>query len=147
MGGCHLVHLRFEDGTRWIVRFQLDPPTSASAKQLQSEVDTMGLIRNRTKIPVPQVYGSDPYSKTGVGIPFIMMEHILGIVAMDFDGGWTAHHGEIAAQHKPPFYKTMASIQVCYRNQVVTKLSRPHVSLSGRDGGSTNAQDWISIQA
>lgn len=123
MDGCHLIHLlRFEDGTQWIVRFRLVPATPASAMQLQSEVDTMGLIRSRTKIPVPQVYGSDPYSKTGAGIRFVMLEYISGIVAMDLDGGWTAHHGEIVAHHKPTFYKTMASIQVCYQNQVVIKL-------------------------
>lgn len=68
MGGCHLVHLlRFEDETPWILRFQLDPPTLASARQLQSEVDIMGLIRTRTTmIPVPQVLGSDPDNKSAL---------------------------------------------------------------------------------
>ncbi len=123
MGGCHLVRLlQFEDGTKWIVRFRLDPPTPSSTEQLRSEVDTMRLIRSRTKIPVPQVYGSDPYRKTGVGVPFIMMEYIPGIAAMDLDGGWTVHHGKIAAHHKPTFYQTMASIQVCYQDQDGFKL-------------------------
>ena len=74
----------------------------------------MGLIRSETKIPVPQVYGFDPYNKASVGVPFIMMEYIPGIFAMGFDGGWDAHHGEIAAHHRSISYKTMASIQVCY---------------------------------
>jgi Phosphotransferase enzyme family len=122
MGGCHLVHLlQFEDGTRWIVRFQLDPPTPASVRQLQSEVDTMGLIRSRTKIPVPQVFGSDPHNKTNIGVPFILMEYVPGIVAMDADGGWEVHHGEIAGSHKPKFYSTMASIQVSSQLQIANR--------------------------
>lgn len=113
VGGCHLVNLlRFEDGTQWIVRFQLDPPTPASASQLQSEADTVALIRERTGIPVPQIFGYDTLDKTDVGVPFMLMEYVPGIVAMDMDGGWDAHRGEIAARHKPRFYQTMATLQV-----------------------------------
>jgi hypothetical protein len=122
MNGCHLVHLlQFGDGTRWIVRFQLDPPTPASARQLQSEVDTMGLIRSRTEIPVPQVFGSDPHNKTNIGVPFILMEYIPGIVAMDADGSWEAHHGEIAGSQKSNFYRTTASIQVSSQLQIAIR--------------------------
>jgi hypothetical protein len=58
MGGCHLVHLlRFEDETQWIVRFQLDSASLTSDRQLQSEVDTMEMIRSQTTVPVPRVFG------------------------------------------------------------------------------------------
>jgi hypothetical protein len=42
------------------------------------------------------------------------MEYIPGIVVMDLDGGWYVHHGDIAAHHKPQFYRTMAAFQVSY---------------------------------
>jgi hypothetical protein len=113
MGSYHLVHLlRFEDGSQWIVKFQLNPSSLASAKELQSEIDTMSLIRSRTKLPVPEVFASDPQGQTSVGVPFVMMEYIPGVVAMDLDGGYEIHHGEIRADRKPIFYPAMASVQV-----------------------------------
>ena len=121
MGGCHLIHLiRFDDGTQWIARFQLDPPTTVSARQLQSEADTMALIRNRTKIPLPRIFGFDTHQKTSFGVPFILMEYLPGIVAMDADGGYHVHYGEIAARHKPNFYKNVASIQVSVHQAKIT---------------------------
>jgi aminoglycoside phosphotransferase (APT) family kinase protein len=67
-GGCHLVHLlKFGDGTRWIVRFQLDPLSAATAIQLQSEADTMTLLQDQSKVPMPKVHGVDADKKSGVG--------------------------------------------------------------------------------
>jgi hypothetical protein len=113
MGSYHLVHLlRFEDETQWIVKFQLNPSTLATTKELQSEIDTMSLIRSRTKVPLPEVYASDPQGQTSVGVPFVMMEYIPGVVAMDLDGGYDVHHGEIGAHRKANFFPAMASVQV-----------------------------------
>jgi hypothetical protein len=76
MGSYYLVHLlRFEDGSQWIVKFQLNPSTLATAKELQSEIDTMSLIRSRTKVPLAEVYASDPQGQTSVGVPFVMIIH------------------------------------------------------------------------
>lgn len=112
MGSYHLVHLlRFEDGSQWIVKFQLNPSTPATAKELQSEIDTMSLIRSRTKVPVAEVYASDSQGQT-VGVPFVMMEYIPGVVTMDLDGGHDVHHGQIPVHRKPIFYRAMASVQV-----------------------------------
>lgn len=115
MGGCPLAYLiHFDDGTHWIARFPLDPPTTPSARELQTEVDTMALIRDRTELPLPRVFGFDTQQESGVWIPFMLMEYLPGIVAMDADGGYDVHHGEIAACHKPDFYEEMASIQVSF---------------------------------
>ena len=146
MGGCHLIHLiSFDDGTQWIVRFQLDPPTAASSKSLLSEVDSMALVRNRTNILVPRVFGFDAHEKTGVGVPFILMEYMPGIVAMDADGGYQVHRGEIAARHKPTFYRSVARIQVFLRSANI-RLILTH-SAPGRNGICASAKDWLCFSA
>ncbi|KGM92453.1 uncharacterized protein PADG_11270 [Paracoccidioides brasiliensis Pb18] len=61
MGGLHLVRiLEFNDNTRWIVSIQLHECNSESIKRLLHEVHTLALIRERTCIPVPQVFGYEP---------------------------------------------------------------------------------------
>lgn len=78
LGSCNVIHvLEFEDDTKWIVRFQLSPSSSASAKQLQSEVDTMTLLSDYIEVSVPKVYGFDAEGKSGVGVPFIIMKYTL----------------------------------------------------------------------
>ncbi|KFY68165.1 hypothetical protein V498_10727 [Pseudogymnoascus sp. VKM F-4517 (FW-2822)] len=82
------------------------------AKKLQSEVDTMAIVRERTNIPVPQVFGYETNDSNPVGVAFILMEFLPGNVAMDADGGYETHNGEIPPQHKTNFYKRIAQVQV-----------------------------------
>lgn len=57
-GQFHLVRLlEFDNQSRWIARIQLCKSTEVLAKKLQGEVDAIAILRERTNIPVPQVFG------------------------------------------------------------------------------------------
>lgn len=112
-GQFHLVRLlEFEDQSRWIARIQLRESTEILAKELQREVDAMAIVRERTNVPVPQVFGYETNDSNPVGVAFILMEFLPGNVAMDADGGYETHNGEIPTQHKTHFYNEVAQIQV-----------------------------------
>lgn len=112
-GQFHLVRLlEFENQSRWIARIQLRKSTERLAKKLQREVDAMAIVRERTNIPVPQVFGYEINDSNSVGAAFILMEFLPGNVAMDADGGYKTHNGEIPPQHKSNFYNKMAQVQV-----------------------------------
>jgi hypothetical protein len=42
----------------------------------------------------------------------MLMEFVPGNVAMDDDGGYEAHHGEISPQYRASFYDAVAQVQV-----------------------------------
>jgi len=86
--------------------------TEKLAKRLQSEVDTIALIRERTKIPVPQIFGYEIDGNNPVGVAFMLTEFLPGNVAIDANGGYEVHHGQIPPQHKASFYNATAQIQV-----------------------------------
>jgi hypothetical protein len=61
---------------------------------------------------VPEVFAFDTQGKSSFGVPFVIMEFIAGVVAMDLDSGYDVHHGAIGALRKPIFYPAMAVAQV-----------------------------------
>lgn len=63
-----------------------------------NEVNAMALIRDRSKMPVPQVFGYEIDDSNSIGVAFILMEFLPGNVAIDADGGWKTHHGVIPYQ-------------------------------------------------
>lgn len=110
----HLVRLLvFDDGTTWIARVRMNTATQDSALILQSEVDTMTLIRQRTSIPVPTVYAYEVNTRNPTCAAFILMQVVSGNVATDSDGGYEVHQGQIPLHQRPPFYLAAAKIQVC----------------------------------
>ncbi|OAT13807.1 hypothetical protein BDBG_08936 [Blastomyces gilchristii SLH14081] len=113
MGGLHLVRLLiFNDNTKWIARIQLRECNSESIKHLLHEVHTLALIREQTRIPVPQVFGYELSRVNIVGAAFMIMEFIPGNTAMDAFGGWHVHKGEIPSNYKAKFFRAIAGIQV-----------------------------------
>ncbi|KAF2466622.1 uncharacterized protein BDR25DRAFT_327975 [Lindgomyces ingoldianus] len=115
MGGLHLIRLlQFTDGEQWIARIQLDASTQESAARLRSEIGTMDLIRERSTIPVPKVYGYELFDNNshGTGVAFMLIECFSGNAAMDLDGGYETHRGNILPERKPDFFRAMAEIQV-----------------------------------
>ncbi|OBT85764.1 hypothetical protein VE02_05834 [Pseudogymnoascus sp. 03VT05] len=71
----------------------------------------MAIVRERTNIPVPQVFGYETNDNNSVGAAFILMEFLPGNVAMDANGGYKTHNGEIPPEHKSNFYNEMAQVQ------------------------------------
>lgn len=82
-GACNVViALSFSDGIHWVARIRLpldDWNDDERATSLLSEVSTMELIRGRTTIPVPSVFGYDASTKN-IGYRYILMEALPGPV-------------------------------------------------------------------
>ncbi|KAJ5591924.1 uncharacterized protein N7459_002293 [Penicillium hispanicum] len=111
MGGLHLVRLlAFEDGVKWVARIQLQEATPDSKSRLLSEMHTLSLIRERTDIPVPKVFGYYTCQER-VGRVFMIMEFIPGSTAMNAFSGPEAHTREIPPRYKAKFYNDIADIQ------------------------------------
>jgi len=86
--------------------------TKRLAKKLQGEMDVIALIRERTKIPVPRVFGYEFDGNNRTRVAFMLMEFLPGNVAIDADGGYEAHRGQIPPQHRGSFYDAAAQVQV-----------------------------------
>jgi hypothetical protein len=112
MGGAHLIRIIvFDNGTRWIARLRMhlsdedDDVVADGPTLLQIEVDCMQLVRARTSVPVPAVYGYMTSAENDIGTPFMLMECLAGNVAMNLSM-------DIPPQHKSLFYADMAGFQV-----------------------------------
>jgi hypothetical protein len=113
MGGLHIVRLLdFEDGTTWLARLQLRKGTAESCQRLIAEVNTVQVVREQSKIRVPEVFDHDASSNNPVGVPFMLLEYIPAITAMDSFGGWTEHRGRIPQHFRTDYHASMANIQV-----------------------------------
>lgn len=109
MGGRHMVRIiNFEGGSRWIARLRTTTGMDHDEQSglVQREVDCIHLVRERTSVPVPMVFGYNASAKNAIGAPFILMECLFGNVCMDLN------HDFIPSQHKDKFYAEMARFQV-----------------------------------
>lgn len=106
LGGRHLVRIiRFEDGPQWIARLR----TTSSADDdalLKREVDCLELVKARTSVPVPKVFGHQSTAQSKIGAPLMLMECIPGNVGMDLNFDF------IPSEHKSSFFEAMARCQV-----------------------------------
>jgi hypothetical protein len=114
MGGLHVVRLLdFEDGTTWLARLQLRKGTAESCQRLIA--DTIQVVREQSKTRVPEVFGYDASYDNPVGVPFMILEYIPAITAMDSFGGWDEHKGRIPQHFRTDYHTSMADIQVCIK--------------------------------
>ncbi|KAK9622303.1 hypothetical protein V6Z98_006977 [Aspergillus fumigatus] len=112
IGGVHLIRLLSFGDAKWIARVQLRPSTPETASLLRAEIDAMELVRARTDIPVPRVFGFELDDANPVRAAFILMDFLPGSSAMDAEGGYDAHRGEIPPRRKAFFLEQIAKIQV-----------------------------------
>lgn len=109
MGGRHMVRrIDFQGGTRWIARIRITTPENQDQESglLQGEVDCIQLVKQRTSVPVPTIFGYIASAKNDIGAPFMLMECLPGNVGVDLSGV------EIPAQYKASFHRKMARFQV-----------------------------------
>ena len=82
-GSFNLVFfIDFDDGKSWVLKLPANGHPRCwdyfAAEALESEAFTMRWIREKTTIPVPEVYGFDTSMDNPIGCPYIMMEYING---------------------------------------------------------------------
>ena len=97
-----------EDDSRWVARLRMtatetdDDEGNGADLLLGREVDCIQLVRERTPVPVPKIFGYMSSSRKEIGALFMLMECLSGNVAMDlkFDS--------IPAPYKSSFYSDTA---------------------------------------
>ena len=79
--------LNFQNGTRWIAGFRIPSRDNydfeASKRVLQQEVDCMQLVKERTSVPVPTVFGYIASHENDIGGSFILVECLSGNAAVN----------------------------------------------------------------
>lgn len=126
IGGRHLVkEIVFDDDVHWIARVRIPAvnfsadenfipkPVSHSwtankAAEMQSEIDTMAFLRERTDIPVPQVFKYETTPNNKVGAPYMLMECCFGTCAVDMPDS----RSDIPIQFKEKYVTVEAGILV-----------------------------------
>ena len=113
MGGRHMIRiLKFKDESRWVARLRMtvaetdDDEDNVADLLLQREIDCIQLVRERTTVPVPKIFGYMSSSANDIGAPFMLMECLSGNVAMDLNFNF------VPAPYKSSFYSDMARYQV-----------------------------------
>ena len=109
IGGRHIVRqIDFRRGTRWIARLRMTTPMNEDegSRLLQREVDCISLVKERTSVPIPTIFGYIASAKNDIGAPFMLMECLSGNTGVDLSGV------EIPAQYKSSFHGEMAKLQV-----------------------------------
>lgn len=147
MGGVHLIRILGFGNTKWIARVQLEPSTQSSASLLRAEIDATELVRARTKIPVPRIFGYELDDKNEVHAAFTLMEFLHGPSAMDAEGGYEVHRGQIPPARKESFYEEVAGMQVRIFNIFnIRLLESGLICHIGGNGINKNAKDWFNYQ-
>ena len=102
----------FQRGIQGITRVRNTTPLNEEEGGclLQREVDCIQLVRERTSVRVPTIFGYIASAKNKIGAPFILMEFFSGNVGLDLSGI------TILAQYKTFFHREMARFQVNYSN-------------------------------
>ena len=82
-GSYHAVlTLSFTDGRLWVLKIPRkghEKSWTKSLKQaLDSEAQTMRLLRQETSIPIPEIHAFDSTLDNELGCPFILMEKVSG---------------------------------------------------------------------
>lgn len=111
IGGRHMIRvINFQDGSRWIARLRMTTGVSEDEQSelVQREVDCLRLVKDRSTLPVPMVFGYIASTQNEIGAPFMLMECLPGNIGPDLNGD--TDHG-VPSQHKSSFYTEMARLQ------------------------------------
>ncbi|KAL4931868.1 phosphotransferase family protein [Aspergillus undulatus] len=132
IGGIHLIRLLSFGDTSWIARVQLEPSTPATTRVAQAEIDAMELIRARTSVPIPKIFGYKVDDDNIARAAFTLMEFLPGCSAMDADGGYEVHRGQVPRERIETFFAEVARIQV-----EITSVRMPKIgTITRRADGS-----------
>ncbi|RYC59629.1 hypothetical protein CHU98_g6582 [Xylaria longipes] len=77
-----VLEVSFSDHVYWIAKIQHIPVDASESLEnsmdILSEIATMRTAKDRTTIPVPQVFAFDVHPSNTVGYPYVLMEYIDG---------------------------------------------------------------------
>lgn len=106
--------LDFADGSRWAARVHIRTPRllDPGTTELDAEVATMQFIKEHSDLAVPEVYTHAADEGNPVGVAYMLIELLPGIVAIDALGGYEVHRGVIPAYHRESFYRSVAASHV-----------------------------------
>ncbi|KAH8745910.1 hypothetical protein F5883DRAFT_438544 [Diaporthe sp. PMI_573] len=112
LGYNHMVRIiEFTDGVRWVARLRLPSlagcysPEGALKTKSDCEFHTISLLRQRTNLPIPEIYAYEGRSDCSVKTPFMLMDCLEGNVEMDLGM-------EIPPGYKQAFLSGLAKIHV-----------------------------------
>lgn len=112
MGCNHMVRiLNFGDGSRWIARLRMlltktRVEAESECRYFQREVDCIQLVKERIRVPVPELFGYIASADNHIGAPIMFQECLSGNCGIDlnFQG--------VPTQHKSTFFAAMSEFQV-----------------------------------
>jgi isoamyl acetate esterase len=77
-----VARVLFSDGVCWVARIQHSAVDASKARRntidVLSEIATLRTAKDRTSIPVPDVFAYNVLSSNEVGYPYMLMEHLPG---------------------------------------------------------------------
>lgn len=110
MGLSSLIRIvNFASGTCWVARIRI--PTSIESRNnaleviLQDEVHIMHLVRERTRVPVPKMFGNIADPNNEVGVSFMLIECLSGNAAINLH-----NRTPMTPEQKKSFYDELAGI-------------------------------------
>ena len=107
LGYNHMVRIvEFADKTRWVARLRMPSGFDDNVKtEMNCEFNTMSLVRQKTRVPVPQIHALEAKSDCSIGASFMLMDCLEGNVGMDLGM-------EIPPEYKQVFLSSLAKIHV-----------------------------------
>ncbi|KAH8662782.1 kinase-like domain-containing protein [Ilyonectria robusta] len=116
-GSYNIIHVVELEGIKLVIRVPAtgwgSGMTPIAAHAMESQVATMRLIRNRTTIPVPEIYALDTTDNNEIGAPYICMSFIPGKTVSEV---WSDHSGTVPREE--------------LRLRILTSLSRTMAQFS-----------------
>lgn len=126
-GMVHIVlEISFSDGVYWVARIRHRQVHAKSAAILLSEIATMKTLKERTSIPVPQVFAYELSSSNPVGYPYILMECLEG---RELEG---AIASAVPPEFLPKVAKQMAEILFQLHQLTFDRLGRLWCGADGK---------------
>ncbi len=152
-GSYNLIFfIDFDDGKSWVLKASANGHPRCwdefAAGALESEAFTMRWMRNKTTIPVPEVYGIDTSTDNAIGCPYIMMEYIKG---QSLYGGWFNQRASPARleQFRARALQTIAAAMVQLHNFRFHTSGSLRFSSDGKPYGFQSAKvvDFVGTAA
>ncbi|KAF4637068.1 hypothetical protein G7Y89_g1007 [Cudoniella acicularis] len=103
-------------GDRWVVRIPIVPCLASAEGKLEQEVGAMRCVVDRTKIPIPQIYGYSFKSDNPIGLAFLIIDFVEGITLQD------VNIRSLAEEQRNHLYLQLADILIQLR-----RLEFPHI--------------------